>query len=70
MRYEVYIVDNVKPCPFCGADAVVYRDTEKDYQCKSQEWVECKGCGATGPIWSATRSHGLAIKYWNKRVEE
>lgn len=70
MRYEYYDVEGLKLCPFCGSPAMIVRDTEKEFNRRLQEWGECRKCGAMGECVAATRSHYLAAKYWNKRVDE
>ena len=41
---------DLKPCPFCGGDAIIERDfSPSDKPANDHEWAECKTCGATGP---------------------
>ena len=55
----------LKPCPFCGSEALVHkmdRLTTKDrYFFK----LECKKCGAC----QERQTKEKAIEAWNKRVE-
>lgn len=57
----------IKPCPFCGGRGFVESETGPT---RRIEWVECISCGATGRWHRASRSHGPAIRDWNRRVEE
>ena len=55
---------NLKPCPFCGGEAILVKDFSSF---KDWTYVRCKECGA------ATAVSGNAFKaldLWNKRVEE
>lgn len=54
----------LKPCPFCGHIAKSSDAVQSDI---GQWWVECKDCGARGPVipWELD-----AIMAWNKRKEK
>lgn len=60
---------DLKPCPFCGGDAVLdsYPDYEAERSCDPTEWyVQCTSCGITiNGYYDPIR----AKKAWNKRVD-
>jgi Lar family restriction alleviation protein len=56
------MTENIKCCPFCGADEVLICRTNPN-AC----WIECADCGATAAS-SSTREG--AIDNWNDRVEK
>lgn len=53
-------MDELKPCPFCGNDAVLYEDYEGGWV------IECKRCFVQ--IWRKN-SKKAAIKAWNRRAK-
>jgi Lar family restriction alleviation protein len=54
-------MDKLKPCPFCGGKATVWKDLTQDwYQ------VYCEKCEANTQL---KMKRFLAIRYWNRRVE-
>lgn len=51
----------LKPCPFCGAFcAFIHTDFPT-------VWVECRSCGAQGPL---TCDEYVAADVWNARADE
>jgi hypothetical protein len=64
-------------CPFCGADTPgMYIGTEVDTYKDAHAFVECRVCGARGPVHSASSEGGDATSLgvakeaaaaWNKR---
>jgi Lar family restriction alleviation protein len=64
-------MDKLKPCPFCGAEATVFRDgaysAEKGKNTKKTLWfVGCNECSAI--ICEGSRT--VAIEVWNRRVND
>lgn len=70
--------ETLEPCPFCG-DGVGYYTGLRAVQRKSELyrgltdfWIECPGCGASGPARRADhtqeRSAKLAAERWNCRA--
>ena len=55
-------MSELKPCPFCGMEAVFARDIVG--------WlVVCKSCGArTG--WFRDEYNHMAVAVWNRRVND
>lgn len=53
--------NELKPCPFCGASAVIENDYGREY------WAQCTDleCGATDGALS--KSPTDAANYWNRR---
>ncbi|MEG2001446.1 MAG: Lar family restriction alleviation protein, partial [Evtepia sp.] len=74
---EVEMNKKLKPCPFCGGEAVegnnaqVYfdRDTlaEVDYDEPDGFWIECKECGAMAGEFETRQA---AIESWNTRTPD
>lgn len=57
--------NKLKPCPFCGGEAKIYRGAFESYR------AECKKCGvATMLCLDAPKNSGEleAIEIWNKRT--
>ena len=67
-------MDKLKPCPFCGAEAVKFRLPERDDMPDDLWVVGCDGDkGSLCPcyIWKCTPFYfgeELAVKMWNNRV--
>ncbi|AWK42624.1 MULTISPECIES: Lar family restriction alleviation protein [Photorhabdus] len=61
----------IKPCPFCGSkDVGVFRQYEDDCPYRSSI-VRCFNCDAQTAQFindDIRRQHEMAIKAWNKRV--
>ena len=51
----------LKPCPFCGGEAEIYRHA-------LVSWVRCKECGVDTPA-ALPQDEQLAIDFWNTRAE-
>lgn len=58
------MLNNLKPCPFCGGKEFTYGEVVYAYD--SKYYVFCKGCGATG---QAKGTKAAARNVWNKRVD-
>ena len=57
--------DRLKPCPFCGSDAVIGEDdSDQGY------YVECIGCGASSCKQYACGDDPLPLLHekWNRRA--
>lgn len=60
------MADELKPCPFCGAD--------ESYQCSRSATVgaatawRCSKCGANGPYVERDGSDAALIRAWNRRA--
>ena len=60
--------DNLKPCPFCGGEAILCRDG------RNSSTVECASCGATVPFYPRLPENFgkhrdiQAISAWNMRT--
>lgn len=62
----------IKPCPFCGCDALVRAVDDRDAYPGSVE-VRCEGCGVRtmgcyATVHSGTTGECMAIEAWNRRV--
>ena len=60
----------LKPCPFCGGDAILRTiDVLDEHGCRAIRtgFVQCAGCGART---LAYRDEMFAIEDWNRRVGE
>ena len=53
------MANELKPCPFCGGDAVIEGDT---YQ-----WIVCNNCGAET---MGNEDIEVVIERWNRRAED
>jgi len=53
------MTDQLKPCPFCGGEAMCALPTGG--------WAECKECGGCGPV-SGGKRRADAIAAWNTRA--
>lgn len=58
-------VISLKPCPFCGGEAVATYDSE--YNPKGVYWVSCGRCGAMPR--GVFNTEVEAIEAWNTRAE-
>ena len=54
--------DELKPCPFCGSKAEIYKYSGKDYH---TVWVGCSKCQVGTPRVRVEK----AIEIWNRRVK-
>ena len=54
----------LKPCPFCGGEAILVKDFSSF---KDWNYVRCKECGAATSVGNTAYR---AIDFWNQRVEE
>lgn len=63
-------MEKLKPCPFCGGEASVTFDPDGIKDTEGRKWaytVSCnKCCVCTGLCWSGE----MAIKAWNRRVND
>lgn len=76
-KFERIVTEKVeiKPCPFCGSDNTeVYQQTGDWGYSSSKAYVECRRCGAKGPLvedgnysLSSEQQIRLAISKWNDR---
>ena len=59
-------MDNLtlKPCPFCGGEAILVKDFSSF---KDWTYVRCKECGAST---SVSGNAYKAIELWNRRVAD
>ena len=71
------MADNLKPCPFCGAKAVLVSNPEysKPFgDAGTRTHIRCanRECGASVEKWAARRSwaENSVKKVWNRRVED
>ena len=55
----------LKPCPFCGGEAILFADTFDDGKIFVVN-AHCDSCGATGNDFHDEKQ---AIEAWNRRVE-
>lgn len=58
------VIDNLKPCPFCGG--LPAQDIIKDGYYRDRYTIECGNCGLT--MWDIARDS--LYKTWNTRHEE
>ena len=67
-------MEELKPCPFCGGEAVLYTTVENCYLPIGKVWVYCKTCRSTSQSFKDTSHDGLfitkAIEAWNRRATE
>ena len=61
------IVEEFKPCPFCGGKPIVISDSSGGDTSEDYYWVECTDCGTT-QIDCVSDSESEAIKKWNVRI--
>lgn len=59
----------LKPCPFCGAEAVTrtYRTTDNGHWI-TKNYVECTGCHVELPTHLASENKEKAAEAWNRRI--
>lgn len=64
------MVDELKPCPFCGSEDVTIKEIMSD--CGYQSWWElkCANDEACGCSVSNSGTKEEVIKKWNKRVKQ
>lgn len=55
------MVDNLKPCPFCGAESSVNYGRGGTIA-----YVRCEGCGVYSPHFTTKQE---AVEFWNTRAE-
>ena len=55
------MTEKLKPCPFCGGEAAVSYSIVKKY------FITCLKCYASTKL---KDTEGLAIKAWNRRVND
>lgn len=66
--YEMKMVENdLKPCPFCGSKAKMYRYYHHAFSNRVQTIVECTKCRCNSGDWGRVDE---AIKAWNRRAKE
>lgn len=59
---------NLKPCPFCGSDNVIFcPDEEQWLEDITTGFVWCRGCGFTS---DSFYSEEIAAEKWNRRADE
>ncbi len=62
--------EELKPCPFCGGEAIVSFDPDGTKDTKGRKWaytVLCNNCCATsGLCWS----NDMAMAAWNRRAND
>lgn len=56
------MIEEIKPCPFCGKDAELTEN--EDYYW----YVECTECCARGEWFYGYKEKDKAIKAWNRRM--
>ena len=64
--------EELKPCPFCGGEARVYRYQygEVTGRLVKKYGVECVQCRMELPIRLGSEHEAAAIAAWNRRVDE
>lgn len=55
---------DLKPCPFCGSDAVLNDYSGREYSCY---YVQCPKCHIGTEV---KYSETAVVKIWNRRVKE
>lgn len=63
-------MDNLKPCPFCGGEAVISLNGDKPGYRGTM--VMCGNCGARTKFFTISTEYGSteeAVKAWNTRSE-
>lgn len=64
------MAETLKPCPYCGGEAVVdrvgYRYSDTGVHAMDAFHVSCRSCGTRTAEY---RSEGGAVEAWNRRAE-
>lgn len=66
----------LKPCPFCGGEAVLIKDLQPDGYCSYKTaTVKCQACGCNTGAYIIDGHYGIttvqdAIEAWNSRVSD
>ena len=55
----------LKPCPFCGGNAVMHTWRDERFR-RNPTRIECDECGVSTTIYDMIRQ---AVAAWNKRLE-
>ena len=70
-------MSELKPCPFCGASAILREERESDgHESFSYYVVRCTGCKAhtnafiTGGFYGEQHTEQDAIAAWNRRTDD
>ena len=59
---------NLKPCPFCGGEAILVKDI-RDGNDGNIHYVKCQQCSANAGAYFQGNSLRNAVEAWNKRPE-
>lgn len=70
-------ISDLKPCPFCGGEAILCKDLKPDGHCSYKvAYVKCQDCGCNTGAYIIDGYYGVkttvndAIKAWNRRQGE
>lgn len=58
------------PCPLCGGESRVGRDTSSDYDQHWSWFAECLNYDECGVMLSGYASEESAVAHWNRRADE
>lgn len=59
----------LKPCPFCGGEAVFYKDLDP-FVNQEYAFVKCSVCGCSTPSYAMSGASVKDVaKHWNRRPE-
>lgn len=59
----------LKPCPFCGGEAVFYKDLDP-FVNQEYAFVKCSVCGVSTPSYAMSGASVKDVaKHWNRRPE-